>query len=358
MDNLIKDQVKKSGLRNNHLLEKYHPEVVQYIKSFSDVDLESLSIYSNSTNYFFNRFTESQCKGILNFSLINGFQYINKYFEDVNKALIENGVFIGCFESKNTRQENQLNTWGKYFGKLVNCMDFLVNRVLPKIKLTKKLYFYLNKKSNRVVTNSEILGRLYSCGFKVVSHKIINGITFFVVLKEGKPSFDNSPTYGPIITLNRVGHKGKMIKVYKFRTMHPYSEYLQKYIYEQNDLNAGGKFKNDFRITAWGAFMRKVWLDELPMIFNWLKGDMKLVGVRPISTHYLSLYPEDFVAKRNKYKPGLVPPFYADLPGTFEEIVESEKNYIESYEKAPLSTDFKYLFKSLNNIFIKRARSK
>lgn len=140
--------------------------------------------------------------------------------------------------------------------------------------------------------------------------------------------------------------------------MHPYSEYLQKYIYEQNDLNVGGKFKDDFRITAWGAFMRKVWLDELPMIYNWLKREMKLVGVRPISSHYLSLYPEDFAEIRKNYKPGLIPPFYADLPDTFEEIVNSEKKYIESYEKNPILTDIKYFFKSLNNIFIKRARSK
>tara|TARA_R110001599_G_scaffold1889_4_gene9875 strand:- start:326836 stop:327912 length:1077 start_codon:yes stop_codon:yes gene_type:complete len=358
MDNLVKDRIKKSGLYNNNLLEKYNPDIIQYVKSFSSIDIESLSVYSNSTNYFFKGFNESQCQGILNLSLINGFKYINKYFEDVNKALVPEGTFIGCFESKNTRQKKQINDWGKHLGKVVNFIDFLVHRVLPKVKLTKKIYFYLYKKGNRVVTSSEMLGRLYSCGFKVVGHETINGTTYFVALKDGVPNFDHSPTYGPLITLNRVGYKGQKIKVYKFRTMHPYSEYLQKYIYEQNDLNVGGKFKDDFRITAWGAFMRKVWLDELPMIYNWLKREMKLVGVRPISSHYLSLYPEDFAEIRKNYKPGLIPPFYADLPDTFEEIVNSEKKYIESYEKNPILTDIKYFFKSLNNIFIKRARSK
>ena len=43
-------------------------------------------------------------------------------------------------------------------------------------------------------------------------------------------NFDNNPTYGPFIKLNRVGKNGKIIKVYKLRTMHPYSEYLQKFV--------------------------------------------------------------------------------------------------------------------------------
>ncbi|NBV31568.1 MAG: hypothetical protein EBR93_03400, partial [Bacteroidetes bacterium] len=102
----------------------------------------------------------------------------------------------------------------------------------------------------------------------------------------------------------------------------------------------------------------KLWIDELPMIYNWLKGEMKLVGVRPLSKQYYNLYPQDIKELRARVKPGLVPPFYADMPGTLEEIVESERMYIQSYLEAPFRTDIRYFFLAFNNIIFKKARSK
>lgn len=93
------------------------------------------------------------------------------------------------------------------------------------------------------------------------------------------------------------------------------------------------------------------------MLYNWLKGDLKIVGVRPLSSHYLSLYDEDLRRMRQKTKPGLLPPFYMDLPATFTEICASERRYLEAYFKNPVITDLRYFFGSLFNIFIKRARS-
>jgi lipopolysaccharide/colanic/teichoic acid biosynthesis glycosyltransferase len=93
------------------------------------------------------------------------------------------------------------------------------------------------------------------------------------------------------------------------------------------------------------------------MILNLIKGDLKLVGVRPLSKHYFSLYPHEMQKKRTKFKPGLIPPFYVDLPKTFEEIVASESKYLDEYEKAPFTTDLKYFRKALWNILVKRIRS-
>ncbi len=80
-------------------------------------------------------------------------------------------------------------------------------------------------------------------------------------------------------------------------------------------------------------------------------------GVRPLSQHYYSLYNDDLKQKRIKFKPGLVPPFYADMPKTLEEIMSSEMRYLEAYEKHPILTDFSYFFKAFFNIFFRRARS-
>ena len=157
--------------------------------------------------------------------------------------------------------------------------------------------------------------------------------------------------------MSRVGYKGKMIGVYKLRTMYPYSEYLQKLIIKENKLAKSGKINNDYRITSWGKVCRKFWIDELPMIINLLKGELNIVGVRPISRDYFDRYPEEIQKIRIKTKPGLIPPYYADLPKSFLEIVESEKTYIESKFKKPVLTDILYFKRAFVNIVFKRARS-
>ena len=95
----------------------------------------------------------------------------------------------------------------------------------------------------------------------------------------------------------------------------------------------------------------------MPMVINLIKRDIKVVGIRPISRHYLSLYPEDIQLRRRNYRPGLLPPFYADLPETLEEIVASEEKYMNAYDKGGIFTDVQYFFKIIYNILIKRARS-
>jgi lipopolysaccharide/colanic/teichoic acid biosynthesis glycosyltransferase len=158
--------------------------------------------------------------------------------------------------------------------------------------------------------------------------------------------------------MKRVWQHGQLINVFKFRTMHPYSEYLQAYIYKENDLEAGGKIKNDFRITSWGKLFRKLWIDELPQFLNLLRGELSLVGVRALSEHYFSLYPKDLQELRVQFKPGLVPPYYADMPNSFEEIIESERKYLLKRQQRPFSTQIQYFFKAWWNIIVKRARSK
>ena len=72
----------------------------------------------------------------------------------------------------------------------------------------------------------------------------------------------------------------------------------------------------------------------------------------------LILYPKSLQLKRVKFKPGLIPPYYADLPKTFDEIIESEIKYLNKKEEKPFTTDLKYFLKSIFNIFFIGARSK
>ena len=139
--------------------------------------------------------------------------------------------------------------------------------------------------------------------------------------------------------------------------MHPFSEFIQEDIYNQNKLNEKGKIEDDFRLTFWGKFLRKYWIDEIPQLYNFIIGNISLIGPRALSKHYFSLYPKDIQNLRVKIKPGLIPPYYADMPKSFDEIIASEEKYIVRKRKNPFRTDLTYLIKSVYNIIIKGARS-
>jgi hypothetical protein len=82
------------------------------------------------------------------------------------------------------------------------------------------------------------------------------------------------------------------------------------------------------------------------------------VGVRPLSFQYLSLYDKDLQELRKKVRPGLVPPYYADLPETFDQICKSEQRYIQAFLACPVRTQIIYFWKAFVNIVIRGARSK
>jgi lipopolysaccharide/colanic/teichoic acid biosynthesis glycosyltransferase len=295
---------------------------------------------------------------IINLRQVNEIRWINKFFLAANGKLKMDGLFLGRAETITERKRRAYNKRPRPVADVYYFLDFVFHRVTPKIKGLKKLYFFMTKGNRRVLSRAEILGRLVSCGFRIVEEAEIDNYLYFAVKKVEKGTTTSNPSYGPLFRMERIGKDGKIIGVYKMRTMHPYSEYLQSYIYEQNSLEKGGKFANDFRISRIGKLFRKFWIDELPMVINVFSGDMKIVGVRPLSRQYLGLYSQELAEKRKRFKPGLVPPYYADLPKTLLEIQESENKYLDSYEKSPIWTDIRYFVKAFYNIFFRNARSK
>ncbi|MFW5657877.1 MAG: sugar transferase [Bacteroidota bacterium] len=294
---------------------------------------------------------------IADFIRINDHRRLNKYFKTVNARLHEGGILIGCAVSGNIKRKTILSRYPGQVGIILYFLHFVFRRIIPKIPVLKKIYFTLTMGRGRMFSETEILGRLVSCGFKILEESIIDNLFYFAVQKVSEPMYDIQPTYGPLIKLKRVGKNGRIIKVYKFRTMHPYAEYLQEYIYKKNKISMNGKFNDDFRIARLGQFMRKLWIDEFPMIINLLKGELKIIGVRPLSEQYFNLYPEWLQKKRIATKPGLIPPYYADLPKSFDEIIDSENLYLERWKKSPFLTDFRYFMVAFYNILIKKARS-
>ncbi len=293
----------------------------------------------------------------LNLKPLNDQRRIDRYLEMVNRRLLPGGYFVGVFEPLSLRLQGFLAAYPFYLARLFYFFDFLWHRACPKLPFFQSVYFALGRGRGRVISLAECLGRLHRAGFELVSLRRRGRQIWFTARRSGPPEMNDQPSYGPLIRLNRLGRDGREIRVFKLRTMYPYSEYIQDLVCRTLGTEAGGKFSNDFRVTSWGRFLRRFWLDELPMVLNLLKGELKLVGVRPLSRHYFSLYPEEAQKRRLGHKPGLIPPFYADLPCTLEEIVLSEMKYLDAWEKNPRRTDLKYFFKALGNIILRGARS-
>ncbi len=294
----------------------------------------------------------------LNFKDINDIRRLNYSFIKVNQKLKTGGVFIGCFRGQEQWKNHFFQRYPFIVARIFYFFHFIFKRVMPKMPFFKRIYFALTKGRNRVLSKAEVLGRLYYCGFSVLDIKIMGNSTWFIGKKVSPPREDKSPSYGPVIKMQRLGKGGKLIEVYKFRTMHPYSEYLQDLITDLYGYDEKGKVKDDFRITGWGRFLRKWWLDELPQSINLLQGDLRLVGPRPLSLRYLENYPEDIRRERLKYRPGCVPPYVAYRMQGLEESIEAERLYFDRKKKHPLRTDFQVFFMALFNIITRRIVSK
>ncbi len=291
---------------------------------------------------------------------VHDFRHINTFFNQCNYALPVGGLLTVHFTPSAALRNTIYDRYPKVINHIAYFIHYLWKRVCPKLcKLTRKIYFLFSDGKGRALPRTEVMGRLYRAGFRIVEEIGERKEDCILTVEKVKdPILHDKPTYGPLAVLNRVGYKGKMFDVYKFRTMYAYSEYLQDYMYEHNGLAKGGKYKDDFRVSTEGRLLRKTFLDELPMFINMFRGECKLVGVRPLSRSYFSLYTPEMQELRTSVKPGLLPPFYeGKKPETIEEIMENERIYIERYKKAPFKTDLHYFWAVVNRVLFKRAKS-
>lgn len=342
-------QLAQNILTSKTLKKSFKPETVKSHEIFS-TDIEELDkIKNDSAGLIYLR------------PKINDLRYINQHLIALNKKMQKNGLLVCYCETLKQRSIRIKKQFGKA-ALFFLPIDFLYKRVAPKIRGIRKAYFYISKGHNRVLSKAEVLGRLHFCGYHLVKMEEIDNKLHLIVKKTQEPCSDKNPSYGPMYKKKSIGKDGKITYVYKLRTMHPYSEYLRDFILRRNGYSKAGdgigKIDEDFRVTAWGRFFRKYWLDELPQIFNLISGKLKLIGVRPLSASFLAEYPEEFLEIRMKYKPGLLPPYAAHIHQSIDEYIDSERKYLNSYSQHPIRTDIKYFFWITYNILTNKIRSK
>ena len=161
----------------------------------------------------------------------------------------------------------------------------------------------------------------------------------------------DSPGAGPIFAQTRVGKDGKEFKFYKFRSMCPNAEAKLAGLLDQNEMEGPVfKIKEDPRITRVGKFIRRTSVDELPQLWNVLKGDMSIVGPRPALPREVEQY-DEYAMQRLLVTPGLtcywqIQPHRNEL--TFDEWVDLDVKYIR---ERSFRTDWKIILKTFGAVF-------
>lgn len=160
----------------------------------------------------------------------------------------------------------------------------------------------------------------------------------------------DSPGAGPFFVQTRVGRNGQLFRLYKFRTMRPNAEAELARLLPHNEMDGPVfKMKNDPRITRAGRFLRKTGMDELPQLWNVLRGEMSLVGPRPGLPREAEAY-DWFARQRLQVQPGLtcywqIQPKRNSLD--FDSWMELDVRYVQDMD---LLTDVQILFATFGTV--------
>jgi lipopolysaccharide/colanic/teichoic acid biosynthesis glycosyltransferase len=155
-----------------------------------------------------------------------------------------------------------------------------------------------------------------------------------------------------------LGKEGKPITICKFRSMIPDADKQLDKI-PKDCFDSNGHITDDPRVTPLGKIFRRYWIDELPQLYNFMAGDLKLVGIRPRSESDWKTYPPEIKERSLRQKPGLMGIQYAYLTtNSFDDTISHMAEYLDLWDKDPSTTDDMYLSRILKNIIFKGIRSR
>jgi len=167
---------------------------------------------------------------------------------------------------------------------------------------------------------------------------VVLGILALLVATDG---------HSPFYVQKRLGRHGKVFRMYKLRSMVPNADkvlaaYLDSNPAARLEWDRDQKLKNDPRITAVGRLIRKTSLDELPQFFNVLKGDMSVVGPRPMMCEQKDLY---HGTEYYEMRPGITGAWQTSVrnESSFEQRVEYDRDY---FYRLSLKTDIKIVLRT------------
>jgi lipopolysaccharide/colanic/teichoic acid biosynthesis glycosyltransferase len=240
---------------------------------------------------------------------------------------------------------NNLRSYLKIYSNLIESANINNELIVFGKNYIRQSKFFIDTN----ISETEIVGFFICGGFTLLTDAEIGNNKYFHFKRQQLIPI-NHENKSIFIKLQRLGLNGKQISIYKFRTMFPYAKYLHKELINRFGYNENGKTKNDYRITKVGRFLRKYYLDEIPQLINLLRGDIKLVGCRPVSRTFLENYPEEIYNLRLQQKPGLISPAIADNAKTVKEVIDAEYKFLLNITRAPVKTMLLTFVNALINV--------
>jgi len=286
------------------------------------------------------------------------------------RKLIENIDLKVFSEEKITAKIDSLNKAGELNLVIINLGNNKISKLFEEylINLNKKILLISEQEiefSNIFLRRTEFINETYLTYFNndiqygskyiikrsidilvsaillIVLLPILLIVYIFIISTESRPA---------IIQQDRVGLHGKVFKMYKFRTMKKNSHELREYYHELNK-NSGPLFKieNDPRIYKGGLFLRKYSLDELPQLINVIKGNMSLVGPRPLFNEDTKHFDKNYMRRLNVL-PGITGLLQINERNTsnFETWYKYDIEYINNWS---VYLDLKIILKTPFSIF-------
>ncbi len=259
--------------------------LISYIKEnrFLGFKIKKILLLSEEGNKNFESFKEIFNKEDIEIYIISFSKYWNKNIQELLRLIQSRGKKI-------------------WFIPNVESLALLNAEIYP---LLYKNIFVLSIKNNLNSPLNKVLKRTFDIILSLILLILLSPIFIILMI------LIKLTSKGPIFYIHeRVGEKGKTIRVIKFRTMYvDAQERLKKLLSENKKLKEewlrNRKLKKDPRITKIGKFLRQTSLDELPQLFNVLKGDMSLVGPRPVTQEELEEFYKEYKYFYYMVKPGI-----------------------------------------------------
>ncbi|MEE0861086.1 MAG: hypothetical protein UIC49_06455, partial [Paludibacteraceae bacterium] len=201
-------------------------EDYQMLRYKANLNSRLTKIVCDRDRFSFLQILDYQYTTIVDMTLLNDAKGINKRFCLVNQKLPDNGRYVCCYRPQEYIKSKILARYPKGINWIVYSFYFLRKRIIPRLMLTSRLYYDLTKGRKRMLSKTEVLGRLYYCGFEVDEIVPMGHIEYIFAHRKSQPyPQEQIKLYGPLIKLPRVCKNKEIRYFYKMRTMHPYAEY-------------------------------------------------------------------------------------------------------------------------------------
>jgi len=221
------------------------------------------------------------------------------------------------------------------------CLSFPVVFIYNfRIEIDKPILKFMRHMEGKGVFDEKISKRIIDIVISGLGLIILSPFLFLIAILIKV----DSPEGTIIFKQNRVGLKGRIFILYKFRSMIPEAEQLKNSLQNLNEMSGPVfKIKKDPRITRLGRLIRKTSIDELPQLINVFKGDMSLVGPRPLPVEEMSKIEQYIYQKRSSVKPGITCIWQISGRNNidFDKWMEMDIEYIDNWS---LGLDLKILF--------------